>query len=104
MKLTKRRWRALMAELLEIRNNANTDHAFIENRLEELRQQLQAIERRLPPEPTSIPSCWTEPVAEVEGVSTTNVPEGKMAVLSMPTGELRWRTQNPDGTWRDCID
>ena len=56
------------------------------------------------PEPVSIPSCWTEPLSSCEGVTTTNVPEGEMAVLDMPTGELRWRTQNEDGTWRDCID
>jgi len=93
----------LMTELLEARNEASAAHAYIENQVEALRQRLLAIERRLPPEPVSCPSCWTEPLSPCEGVVTTNVPEGEMAVL-MPGGELRWRTQNQDGTWRDCID
>lgn len=104
MKLKKRQWRMLMTELLEARNDAGAQHAYIENRLEDLRQQLRAIEKRLPPEPVSCPSCWTGPIPELDGVTTTNVPDNEMSVLDVPTGALRWRTQNEDGTWRDCID
>ena len=103
MKLTKRQWRMLMTEILETRNDAGDNHVCITSQIQALEDRLAAIERRLPPEPVSIPSCWTEPLCDCEGVTTTNVPDGEMAVL-MPTGELRWRTQNEDGTWRDCID
>lgn len=51
MKLTKGQWRMLMSTVLKIVNDASGSHAYIENRLEELRQQLLAIEKRLPPEP-----------------------------------------------------
>ena len=48
--MTKRQWRFLLTEILEARNDASGAHAFIENRLEDLRQQLKDIQRRLPPE------------------------------------------------------
>ena len=51
MKLTKGQWRMLMTELLETRNEASGYHAYLANRIEELRAQLKDIQRRLPPEP-----------------------------------------------------
>lgn len=49
--MRRRQWRMLMTEILEARNDAAAAHAYIENQVEALRQQLLAIERRLPPEP-----------------------------------------------------
>ena len=49
--MKKRQWRMLITEILETRNDASTQHAFMENRLAEIDIQLNAIRRRLPPEP-----------------------------------------------------
>jgi hypothetical protein len=114
--MTKMQWRMLMSNILDIhndadahqeratkqsagvldailesRNDASAAHAFIENRLEDLRQQLRAIERRLPPETVAL-----------EAVSSD---DGQQPLpTAIDYGAMRWRTQNEDGTWRDCID
>lgn len=87
--MRKRQWRMLMTEILEARNDAAAAHAYIENQVEALRQQLRAIERRLPPETEAI---------DVSARSESSPP------AEIDYANLRWRTQNPDGTWRDCID
>ena len=83
MKLTKGQWRMLMTELLEIHN------------------LLKDIQRRLPPEVGAISvSGQSEPqpgASLIDAGATANVPDVGYA-------NLRWRTQNPDGTWRDCIE
>lgn len=86
--MKKRQWRMLITEILEARNQATTDHAFIENRLSDIDARLAAIERRLPAEPDTIMVT-----AESEPPPT-----------AIDYANLRWRTQNEDGTWRDCID
>ena len=45
--MTDEQWRMLMTEILETRNEASASHAFLENRLEDLRVRLDAIEQRL---------------------------------------------------------
>jgi len=89
--LKKRQWRMLMTELLEARNEASAAHAYIENQVEALRQRLLVIERRLPPEPVDL-----EAVSSDDGQQP--LPD------AIDYSALRWRTQNEDGTWRDCID
>ena len=85
-----------MTELLEARNDANAAHAFIENRMEDLRQRLLAIERRLSQlEGDYFVQIDTKPDTE---------PRPDMHDDDIDYGALRWRTQNEDGTWRDCID
>lgn len=42
--MRKRQWRMLMTEILEARNDAAAAHAYIENQVEALRQQLNRIE------------------------------------------------------------
>ena len=86
--MTKRQWRMLITEILEARNEATTDHAFIENRLADLSAQLEDVRRRLPVE--------VQPPAPSVTLSTDPP--------MIDYANLRWRTQNPDGTWRDCIE
>ena len=107
MKMTKTQWRMLMSTILDIHNDAaaleerqvnwvkafsqNMDdyHVCITSQLQALEDRLAAIERRLPPESNAIT------------VTVESEPDPPTAI---DYANLRWRTQNEDGTWRDCID
>lgn len=48
--MKKREIQALLDEILEARNGADAYHAYLANQIEDLRAQLNEIQRRLPPE------------------------------------------------------
>lgn len=91
MKMTKYQWRMLMSTILDIHNDLLALEERQVNWVKGFSARLDAIERRLPPEPVTL-----EAVSSDDGQQP--LPD------AIDYGALRWRTQNEDGTWRDCID
>ena len=58
----KRAHRKIRDQLRKLRYTEYENHDCLTSQLQALSDRLKAIERRLPPEPVSIPSCWTEPL------------------------------------------
>lgn len=111
MKMTKGQWRMLMSTILDIHNDAaalekrqviwvkafsekmDDYHVCITDQLQALEDRLAAIEDALGE--TSLVPIDTKPDTE---------PRPDMHNDDIDYANLRWRTQNEDGTWRDCID